>query len=78
MPKLHYSKKELIIKGWATVGGRIEDYENTVMADSKEAAYQDIKSTYGNCVDDVYRGLLVYIRYGADAYYDESLIAGSH
>jgi hypothetical protein len=69
--KLAYTKKELIAAGWATIGGRIEEYKNVLIERGDVEAYKAILSTYGESeTDDVYRGLLVYIRWGTDGYYE--------
>jgi len=73
--KLSYTKKELKDSGWATVGGRIEDYAAIIMEKGPllgaGVAYNTIKEHYGDdLVDDVYRGLVVYIGWGTDAYYE--------
>ena len=67
--KLDYTKKELKQLGWATIGGRIEDFSKTAWLKGKIAAYKEIKKTYEEDFDDVYRGLVVYIEYGTSAYY---------
>jgi hypothetical protein len=71
-PKLVYKKKELLKMGWATVGGRIEDYAHIYNKKGPKAAYAAIKSHYGEeNTDDVYRGMLVYLKGGTDSYYNE-------
>lgn len=74
---LTYTKKELSKLGWATIGGRIEDYQDVFYKNDRfgythgyVAAYKSIKKTYQDLTDDVYRGLLVYMNWGTDAYYE--------
>lgn len=71
--KFKYSPKELSTMGWTTIGGRIEDFVNTVKDKGTAEAYKEIKSTYLNNADEVFRGLQVYMIYGTNAYYDEDL-----
>lgn len=68
--KLDYTKKELKKLGWATIGGRIDDFSLVSFLKNKRAAYNEIKKQYGKNTDAVYRGLLVYIEHGTDAYYN--------
>jgi len=68
--KLNCQKKSLINLGWATIGGRIEDYQNIYNNYGPAKTFQEIKTTYHELTDDVYRGLLVYIKYGEDFYYE--------
>ena len=63
--KLNYTKKELKKAGWATIGGRIEDFN----LKNKATAYKEIKKMYDEDFNDVYRGLIVYNEYGINAYY---------
>ena len=68
--KLTYTKKELKKLGWATIGGRIEDYSLIAWLQGKEKAYKAIKKDYGkDNVNDVFRGLIVYTEFNIDAYY---------
>lgn len=67
--KLEYTKKELKNLGWATIGGRIEDFSLISWMKGKKEAYNEIKKQYGEDADEVYRGLVVYIEYGTNAYY---------
>ncbi len=67
--KLSYTKKELKELGWATIGGRIEDFSLIAWLKGKAAAYKEIKKTYDEDYDDVYRGLIIYIEYGTNIYY---------
>lgn len=68
--KLDYTKKELKKLGWATIGGRIEDYCLLFYLVNKRAAYKEIKKQYGKNTDAVYRGLLVCFEHGTEAYYN--------
>jgi len=77
-PKLEYTKEELTKEGWATIGGRIQDYAEMLVAEGPKKTYKKIKSTYSNGADDVYRGLKVYMIYGTDAYYDKDLSVEKH
>jgi len=75
--KLAYTKKELINLGWGTIGGRIEDYAAIINGKGPllgaSAAYEEITRSYYDSEYDlaglVYRGLIVYIGWGTDAYY---------
>jgi hypothetical protein len=68
--KLEYTKKELKQQGWATIGGRIEDFSLIGWLKGKKTVYKEIKRQYGENTDDVYRGFLVYTEFGADTYYN--------
>jgi len=75
--KLHYTKKELVNLGWATIGGRIEDYQEIFYKNGCRGTYRAIELRYGdNNTPGVYRGLLVHMKFGTDAYYDAHLLAG--
>ena len=84
--KLTYTKKELVNLGWATIGGRIEDYQDIFYKNDRSGYIDGYKKVYraielrygGNNTPDVYRGLLVFMGWGTDAYYNEHLLAGSH
>jgi hypothetical protein len=70
--RLDYTRNELKTEGWATIGGRIEDYKNMLENGVElEDIYMAIHEDYGDeNADSVYRGLLVISRYGIDYYYN--------
>lgn len=64
--KLRYTNRELRDAEYATVSGRVEDF---VSMDNREA-FDAIHKVYGDdLVNDVYRGLLIFKRFGRVAYY---------
>lgn len=60
--KLDYTNEMLISNGWATVGGRIEDFHEILKTKGREKAYAEIKKQYEEGADAVYRSLLVLDR----------------
>jgi len=69
--KFDYTREELLQEGWATIGGRIEDYKEIYMEEPGKA-YNKILEDYGEeNVDDVYRGLVAFANFGADFYYKQ-------
>ena len=71
-----WAKKTLIDLGWATIGGRAEDYATILDRDGIEAAREAIKETYKEETEDVLRGIIVLTRFGPDAYYNEAILNG--
>ena len=65
----NYTKKQLLKLGWSNIGGRVEDFVEIHETDSPKAAYDAIKKMYSKNADDVWRGVLVYMKYGSAAYY---------
>lgn len=64
-----YTKRELKELGWATIGDNISYYKEIFNEDGIEEAYSTIEKSYMGITDLVYRGLLVFVRYGMDTYY---------
>ena len=58
-------------RDWATIGGRIEDYANEVESHGEDYTYWDIVERYKEEADFVWRGVLVFLNFGAEAYYDK-------
>jgi len=69
--KIYYSNKELVNLGWATIGGRIEDYIELWKISGRLAAAKKIKKDYDKDAPDVYRGLIVAYQYGIKFYYKD-------
>jgi len=64
------SKKEALEKGWATIGGRADDYLDVLKHAGRAAALSQIAEVYD--VDDVasvFRGVLVLHLFGPSVYY---------
>jgi len=55
---------------WATIGGRVEDYANMVESHGDVATYYEIKKTYGDLTSEVWNGVLVFLFFGEDYYYE--------
>jgi len=64
----------LLGQGWATVGGRVEEYANEVESHGEDYTYWDIVAAYDDLADDVWRGVLVFLYFGVQAYYDEKIL----
>lgn len=79
--KLIYTNKELAKEGWSTIGGRITKYAELASFQSGIKhqkwsslieAKEEILKAYGKeNAEGVYRGLLVYLRFGHQVYDNE-------
>lgn len=72
--KTSYTKTELKNLTWATIGGRIEDFEKIYNDRGAKVAFNEIKKMYDEDYTEVWIGLIVYMTYGADVYYDKTLL----
>lgn len=68
--KIEYTDEELKEQGWATVGGRVEDFIEIASKLGLLVVADEIENQYGENADDVYRGMLVCMRHGPEAYYN--------
>lgn len=62
--------KKALQDGWATIGGRIEDYADTLHQKGIRAVREEIKASYGDNTEKVLNGLYVYLHLGVTAYYN--------
>lgn len=70
------TKQELYETGWATIGGRAEDFATILDRDGSKAAWDAIEETYANETPDVFRGIVVLAQFGPDAYYNREILKG--
>ena len=73
-PKTNYTKKELLNLTWATIGGRIEDFQEMFNNTGASNTFKEIKKMYDEDYTEVFIGLIVYMSFGSDIYYDYLLL----
>jgi len=62
----------LLNQGWATIGGRVEDFVEMIKVHGEDKIFTMVKQVYGEeLADEVWRGVLVFTNFGVKAYYDE-------